>query len=522
MQQSYTELVSDYYLNLTDKEIYKIRAQIENAPEDTDRTEWKRLIRQIAEEYTYSSRRYLIRFLHAASDENANVPPKQADRMSPEETESYVAKLIHIAAPSGALSDSEEKLIRKGMHTYLPKNKETALLTREEAFALGHLLHFSVKQMQEFLVRSFEDGGFDSKTANDLIEMFGFLNDYDTDRVAELKRAYEECTFDIEKAADQDYDRSYTGSLETALGQKLKIWQASGQDVDSSFLEWMMQQSPYLDTPSRSRRSIYRNLSVFAYELCKGEISMREIDADHIVDQMARYLKIEEIPETVAVLDEAAYESQEQFRKGICRKIANTLFEEHYFESSSERNYATHEWSILSTKENGEPTATSGVSSKNGRVEQILAGMIQPEKADVLFLIWFVLNKLWSWTENDSAEDIFYKLADLMDVSDQYLSRMLLPEFYPPHVLEQSLLLSIVSSSENQTPVEIYERICASLFAVKNKTSGARKHTTEEKLSAVREYLDNPKNMKRICEKYQCSNKSIYGWQKSLEKKGLI
>ncbi len=541
MNDSYTELVSDYYMDLSGDEIYRIRERIENTPEDTGRKEWKALLKQIAREYTYSSRRYLVRFLKAADPEKTglnrnslneeagldlnSISIEEIDQMLPEQVlacEELLREMI--ISNTGTFPEYAEVLVKKGMNSQsgIGRKKGAALLTREEAFTLGHLLHFTGKQMQEFLIRCFEDEGFRLKTSSDLIELYGFQNAYDPEQVSELKSAYEECASDIPKAEEEEYDSSYTKSLEDSLLMKIEQWKQSGRDEDDLFIEWLMEQAPYLDTCSRRTRCIYRNLTVFAYRLCRGEVSLQEMDFENIAGELEGYLAPEELPETAEILKEDTYDSTEKFQKGICRRIANTILEENYLASSSKRNYSTHEWSVLSAKENGEPTASGSESSKNGRVERILSGSTAPEKADILFMLWFVLNRFWSWTENDSAADIFCRIADLMDVSDRYLSEMMLPEFYPPHLLEQSLLLSIVSSSEEQSPSEVYEEICASVFARKNKTAGARRHSDEEKLQAVREFVDNPKKMKQICEKYQCSNKSIYGWQKTLEKKGLL
>lgn len=54
--------------------------------------------------------------------------------------------------------------------------KKTTLLSREEAFILGHILQFSLEDMEWFLLRVCDvEGGFRYNSSNDLIEAYGFL-----------------------------------------------------------------------------------------------------------------------------------------------------------------------------------------------------------------------------------------------------------------------------------------------------------------------------------------------------------
>ena len=127
----------------------------------------------------------------------------------------------------------------------------------------------------------------------------------------------------------------------------------------------------------------------------------------------------------------------------------------------------------------GRMTVSGGVNQSRTRVLDLLMGRIEVEKSDLLYLLWFNANLCWF----DSAEKIDSKQVgeralDFIYAADNCLDAARLPEFYPPHIIEQSMLLSIVYSftgPEKADPAEIYEMACSSIIERRAKHTNKKK-----------------------------------------------
>ena len=91
----------------------------------------------------------------------------------------------------------------------------------------------------------------------------------------------------------------------------------------------------------------------------------------------------------------------------------------------------------------------------------------------MLYLLWFMANLCWFDGKSClEPEDITTRLKDFIDASNLCLCAAGLPQFYPPHLIEQSMMLSVVSGfggPEKCDPAEVYEFICSSLATPKVK-----------------------------------------------------
>lgn len=75
------------------------------------------------------------------------------------------------------------------------------LLARDEAFALGHTLGFSLAEMQWFLLRTLDtEDGLRYHASGDLVETFGFVTGMGEKSVAALKARCARMLADIPKA----------------------------------------------------------------------------------------------------------------------------------------------------------------------------------------------------------------------------------------------------------------------------------------------------------------------------------
>ena len=101
-------------------------------------------------------------------------------------------------------------------------------------------------------------------------------------------------------------------------------------------------------------------------------------------------------------------------------------------------------------------------------------GEEQIEKGDMLHLLWYGFNLCWDREpiQNDMFE-LQCSLADFIETAEYVLDAALLPAFYPPHIMEQSMMLSIISSVEDTgIPAYNYAELCESLIKPRNRKKG--------------------------------------------------
>ena len=61
--------------------------------------------------------------------------------------------------------------------------------------------------------------------------------------------------------------------------------------------------------------------------------------------------------------------------------------------------------------------------------------------------------------------EIYDRLADFIDAAEICLDAAMLPPFYPPHLIEQSMLLSVVYAGRTESDTaEIYEQLCSAVI----------------------------------------------------------
>ncbi len=503
MDHAYTELVRNRYLDLTDQDIYKIRSEIENMSEMATAQMWKKTFQKIADEYCLSSQYFLIRFLYDNKRIEEKLSMEETGNLSREQVQIYKDKLIEMAKEKEDFDDERFlDLINRAMQN-IAKEKKSVLLKREEAMELGHILRFSLDTMQQFLMRVMEnEDGIVLKNSQDLIDAYGFLCGLSVQKVDLLKDIYQDIAEDITKKPEEEYQDRFTKELEKSLPEQISKWQESGSDEkrDEYFLEWIEQKSPYLDCPSKTALRIYRNLVAYAYDMISYQM---EIPAE---DEFLNCIqKITNAPGETSSARLHFYDANGVILDEACESVVVKMLE---FDN----------WRKIGSEESGKLKLTA--SRKH--MISILQGKVYPQKADILQILWFIENMCWNVSKNYGEEDLFNRIADLFDLADDTLRLAMLPEFYPPHLLEQSMLLSVVHSNKNMSPAEVYDLICESLIERRTREAGARKHSKEEKLQAVLELIEAPKDIKKICEKYQVSDKSLYRWKQSYLKTGKI
>ena len=216
MLENYTQSANERCFQLIDADAGAIWADIESTPEDTASARWRKKLEAIAREYSFSSRFALMRILFARAAEldltrretesalSGGEEPAlvcgdwrfplsaltidRAETLSPEDNLRFEQLLRETAGQSPDADEAantallrrawydEESAILAGEALLPPDRRENrrklaaeraalrqayrplfrTRLTRREAFRLGHLLRFSLQEMQWFLLRVFD------------------------------------------------------------------------------------------------------------------------------------------------------------------------------------------------------------------------------------------------------------------------------------------------------------------------------------------------------------------------------
>ena len=527
MMESYTQKVSDYILDLPDREIAVIWEDIASMPQDTTASLWRRKLEEIARENSFSSRFALMRILYSrahkvpffhpaetdvpefAAEYSFSIGQRQycfrdismehAENLTVEEHLEYIACLKdiaslqsdndpdvseavicrawHNAASADAVAESQlpediaanPKLRKSTMAAISRENKAKykECLTRSEALLLGHVLGFTVQEMQWFFLRVLDIAdGFRYNLSGDLIEAYGFLTHASWQKVRSLYEKYEKRSAGIPKADSPDRNHRWTKNIADTLPGKVEVWTRYPETQDEQFMDWMLSHAPGLDTPSRSALRIYRNLAAFAYNLT---MNIETAPSDPEFADCVR--DVYQDPAENGSVQRLLYENGE-ISPDRCKEVADKLLLENKIQCESIHADNTKAWHILTQLNNGSLSAAGGiVNSSRSRVKDILSGKIQVEKGDMLYLFWFLSNRIWMFAGNLTDEIRSYRLMDFLELANDILEEAMLPPFYPPHIMERSMLLSIACGGklENEDSSVVYEYMLNSLVASRNR-----------------------------------------------------
>ncbi|MGN1168316.1 MAG: hypothetical protein ACI4S2_18020 [Lachnospiraceae bacterium] len=504
MYGNYTQAAKDRCFNVLDQDIYTIWDAIESLSEDETSQCWKEKCEKIAYEYSFSSRFALMRILYSreqgcglneaetknsfvlSSDEKeylfSELSIEHAENLDDIELKQYECILNDIAKTqpeADVKPELYEYLIAKALRdvertaelakfslteettskerTKVIKESKT-LLSREEALKLGHMLGFTINEMEWFLLRVFDfEDGFSYNSSSDLIEAYVFLSKGSWQKAEVIKEKYTELTKEIDKLDVSNRVIDWTQTAGSSLIEKVGKWSLRPDEQEEKFIDWLIYQAPCLDLPSRTASHIYQKLAVYIYEMSVGIIP--------VPDRNTFIQQLNEICSKNSVYREKAEKCLADKKR--CNNLSAELLTKNkdMYTSAPDRAKA---WRTVSSDENGLPRlimAGRPDASRN-RVQELLMGNMQVEKGDVLHLLWYGFNLCWEQEpiKNDMA-DLQSNFADFTETVSLVLDKALLPGFYPPHIMEQSMMLSIIASVEDLgIPAYTYAALCESLI----------------------------------------------------------
>lgn len=578
MEFGYTQMAGNAVLSLLDKDSFTIWERIEDEKNENDADLWKNKFSCIAEEYALSSRYALMRIMASraakcsvvdaditlfqkSSRYAAKVNGKDevfsdftfshAANLNVQESSLYLDYMLEISyqdtdndpeqceylitrawydeesANEAAVHQLPEeiaadpKLLKQARSALVKENKTRfrTRLSRSEALMLGHCLRFSLEEMEWYLLRVFDCGDtFRYNESSDVIDAYGFLVGAGILRVESLKSRYIHKVVGQPRTADYIPGNGWTQSVSDNLPQLISTWRQSPAEMDEDFMQWILRISSRLDRPSQTALRIYRNLAAFASDLLTGEelVPDEEEFEDCIQD-------VYEDPEESGAARKLYYENN-IISEAKCRDVANRLLLENKIQSASEQADNANAWHILTTRNDGKLTASGGINSSRTRVADILLGRVQPEKSDFLYLLWFIENLVWQNADPAEADSIRQRITGFISTADYLLEAAMLPHFYVPHIMEQTMLLSIVQGSKiGEDSAVVYEYALSSFKERRERTSGSVRHDLQTKVKIVTDYIQNAEmTLEQCAAKYCISPKTLSAWQKTLLEKGLV
>lgn len=463
---------------------------------------WKTQLENMARDFTMSCRFALLRMLYSkaigttigmAETEDSfeivskgvsykfpKLTKKHVDAMSEDELSKYEKILIDIASSQQDASCNPEEyeyLIKKALRDEKGVNRiiyegnvcvegQQSTLSREEAFKLGHMLGFNLEEMSWFVLRvlDFEDT-FRYFSSNDLIEAFGFCVGLSWQSVERLKKEYNKNVSDVDfQKVELKRGEDWTKSIMSTFPETVNIWMKKGiNSAEREFMNWLIKLAPVLDSPSRTAVTIYRRLAVYIYQICnETEKAPAVLRLRHNIRELCGKESIRDKD-----IEELIYSEEKGINLEECQEISKMIcskFQRYYTEEKNPNDV----WRILSVNDMGEACE----KKRENVIEEILEEKVNPEKSDLLLLVWFCFNLSW---ENDDTMDFQRNLQKniglFYSTANEVLEHSLAAQFYPPHIQEQSMLLSIVASSyeDGELPAVHYVNIWESLKKRRNR-----------------------------------------------------
>lgn len=526
MERIYTEEIRNGWYDLAEHDTAEIWADLDRSAEALRSGNWKAHFRSVVENYTVSSRFAMMRILFelttdlplSKTDMQAlkngftvdglgtfpDITPQHAAAMDEDELGRYKALLMQRVKDYAPEHCKEADKLIDGMLAIAPAGWKCRL-GRENILRLGHMLRLSLEHMQFILLRVLADNEvlFRYSAAMDLVDMYGFLAQCSLAEVEALKSWYKLGPGRRKKAAVEAKPVYFTRSIASAFESTVLSWEPAVRE--ERFKDWLKEQAPCLDLPSRAAQVVYTNLAVYAYLRAQFEPALGGAEGIDFYNDMERIAKMDTYaphvlkwmytdsrpdPEKCAQIVAAlVYENAEYAGNFIAHMRSSLNLYKEMFDVQKQDSKWFH---IPMVKEKAgkkdEEGSTVVLRGGTDGIEKMLNILLQntsPAKSDLLYLLWISANIFSSQSDPPSRAGF---LDDFLASASCILEAALLPGFYPPNLLEEVILTSLAMGDPECPPAVVYESICRSIpEKVKCKggkkggmTAGKKKKTPEE------------------------------------------
>ena len=487
MPAGYTQSIEDAYWSYADRVMAEVKTRIENIDESATAAQWRSEFEEIGREETCSARFFVMSFLeeqaatvteegfdfafHKKLYHFGRVTAEHAFHLPDDERNQYIKLLTMIAAENNEDDPSDWKPL---IWRVMLRNKSVRLLTRSEAFALGHGLHMNLKQLEKLLLCAMDNDGLSFNRSEDLIEAFCFLHGPANDiyTAAELKHRYQGAAEVIPKTGEEERPERFTASISLSLPELVKAWDADADhETTELFMDWLLTQAAHLDLPGRTARRIYRRLAWYAAQLTRDPEAV--VYEEDFTDDIMEHCESE-------AYDPPA-DADPYVMAGDMLYYASLEFD------NSRKLRPELTWRYMTVDEDGRVTARA----IGERMPALLMGETEVTKADLLFLLWYACDLFWVSSVGRGDEILLYdRISGFWTLAEELLDMALLPRFYAPHLLERSFLTAICAQTQlPESPFEIYESMCEYILPEK-QTRVREKKADEKATKAARKALE--------------------------------
>ena len=482
--KNYTKSIQNGFYDIIEKDITDIWAELNINTAAIASEDWKSYFSSVVAKYKVSMRFALMRILfEIASD----LPPEKitdddlkkgfsvqgignfpditirhAEGLDSTEIQQYkdlLLKRVSESNPKGKpkLFEQAGTLIDSALA--LPAEGSKSLLSRKQIILLGHLVDFSYADIQFLLLRVLGDNevGFSFSASSDLIDIYCFLKHKNADAVNRLKHWYANGPAKCEKIEEEEKGICCTQDIANSLENRfLKM-------TEKDFQLYMTQNAAVLDLKPKTAHKVYLNLAGYASLFFKG-FTVRDDTVkafSNFNDEIVKLMGLRGLSREA----ESLFFTNSKPDAKKCSQYAAVLVSENYELAT---NFSIHEKSTSlfyhvpfvdgRGKINVRGTLNNSIQD---RITRILMGETAPQKSDILYLLWVVVGFQWIGEDTGSAAEKRTFLNDFLAAASCVLKAALLPAFYPPSVLEQAILMSIVEEGPERSPAVVYEDICS-------------------------------------------------------------
>ena len=489
---NYTKSIQSGFYDMIEKDITDIWAELNINTAAIASEDWKSYFSSVVAKYRMSMRFALMRILfEIASD----LPPEKitdddlkkgfsvqgignfpditirhAEELDPDEIQQYKDLLLKRVSESSP--KSKPKLFEQAgtlidSALTLPAEGSKSLLSREQIILLGHLVDFSYADMQFLLLRVLGDNevGFSFSASSDLIDIYCFLKHKNADAVNRLKRWYTGGPAKHQKVEVEEKNLCCTQDIANSLENRfLKM-------TEKDFQLYMTQNAPVLDLNPKTAHKIYLNLAGYASLFFEGftvhDDTVRALS--NFNDEITKLMSLRDLSREAKSLFFTNFRPDSQ----KCSQYAAVLVSENYEIAT---NFSIHRkdkklfYHVPFVDGYGKVNVRGTLNNNiQNRITRILMGETAPQKSDILYLLWVVAGFQWIGEDTGSSAEKRTFLNDFLAAASCVLRAALLPAFYPPSVLEQAILMSIVQEDSEHSPAVVYENICSAFIKKRNR-----------------------------------------------------
>ena len=261
MERNYTEAVRDGFFDLIENDTVEIWGNLDRSVAMIKSGKWKEHYSEVVAKYRFSSRFAIMRVLFekvtglppSKTDEQAlakgfsvagignfpNITIKHAKELTDTEVALYQQLLLRRVEENNPDYTQEALRLVPGV-LELPFAGTKCNLTRDELIRLGHMVDFSLEDMQFILLRVLGDNeaGFKYSASTDIIDIYGFLTRSTLAQVDELKVWYEQNAAKIKKVEYADKPVQFTQDIANSLEQTFAQW--SPESRVAEFQNWLL------------------------------------------------------------------------------------------------------------------------------------------------------------------------------------------------------------------------------------------------------------------------------------------